>query len=33
MNSDQLVYNKDAVVKGKKTDNTEKRLLRMVSIL
>lgn len=24
MNSDQLVYNKDAVVKGKKTDNTEK---------
>ena len=24
MNSDQLVYNKNAVVKGKKTDNTEK---------
>lgn len=25
MNSDQLVYNKDAVVKGKKTDNTENK--------
>lgn len=33
MNSDQLVYNKDAVVKGKKLTILKKRLLRMVSIL